>query len=79
MSSLYKRLDGGLSVFVDTDQLKTGSQWQQSIYESVEKSAVIVAFLSDDYFNSAVCLEELHLALASVASKSKFTSCFRAF
>ena len=73
MQSLHKSLEGELTVFVDSAELRTGFQWQQAIYESLENSTLIFALLSEDYFNSAICREEFHLALAAVTNAGYLT------
>ena len=68
MTLLRNNLSSSLVVFMDSAELRTGNQWQQAIYESLERSTLVFALLSDDYFNSAVCREEFNLAIASVLS-----------
>ncbi|GFN81164.1 collagen alpha-6(vi) chain [Plakobranchus ocellatus] len=53
-----------LNVFFDQSELKAGNLWQQALYEAVDKSSCIVAFLSDGYCKSGVCNDEFSIALA---------------
>ena len=72
MTDLRDGLASSMSVFLDSEELRTGFQWQQTIYESLERSTLVFALLSDDYFNSAVCREEFNLAIACTAKGRLF-------
>ncbi|XP_067680129.1 uncharacterized protein [Haliotis asinina] len=61
-----QKLDSTLTVFLDTSVLETGSSWQQSLYDAMDRSHCVVALLSPDYVRSDVCQEEYNIALARV-------------
>ena len=46
-----------------------GALWQQTLYHAVDASRCVVALLSDDYLQSAMCTEEFNLALAKHMEK----------
>ncbi|XP_046575600.1 uncharacterized protein LOC124283651 isoform X2 [Haliotis rubra] len=56
--------DSTLSVFFDRSELKTGSLWQQTLYDAIDGARYVVALLSMSYMTSDVCQEEYNIALA---------------
>ncbi|XP_046575598.1 uncharacterized protein LOC124283650 [Haliotis rubra] len=56
--------DSTLSVFFDRSELKTGSLWQQTLYDAMDNARCVVALLSMSYMTSDVCQEEYNIALA---------------
>lgn len=52
----------GIRVFVDTVSLQVGRQWQKALYDSLDKSHVILALLSPAFFTSKFCQDELAIA-----------------
>ncbi|WP_372365702.1 TIR domain-containing protein [Candidatus Uabimicrobium sp. HlEnr_7] len=61
--SFLKKLDDGLSIFIDKRELNVGCAWQQQIYDALDSCRKIIAIYSDDYLNSKVCKEEFNIAL----------------
>ncbi|XP_046575713.1 uncharacterized protein LOC124283733 [Haliotis rubra] len=61
-----QELDPTLTVFLDTSELETGSSWQQSLYDAMDRSHCVVMLLSPDYVRSDVCREEYNIGLARV-------------
>ena len=49
-------------VFVDRDTLRVGMAWQEEIFESLERSRLVVALLSPDYLRSKPCKQEFGIA-----------------
>ena len=45
-----------------------GNSWQETLYESVDKAKIVVAFLNEHYIKSTVCQEEYNIALARYMS-----------
>ena len=56
----------------------TGSMWQSSLYESLDRSECIVALLSPAYFSSVICQEEYNIALARHLAWVSIDSAFNA-
>jgi hypothetical protein len=46
-----------------------GVAWQETLYSSIDNSRCVVALISPEYQESAVCQEEINLALAKHFSK----------
>ncbi|GFS26505.1 collagen alpha-6(VI) chain [Elysia marginata] len=53
-----------LNIFFDQNELKAGNLWQQALFEAVDKTSCIVAFLSEGYCKSSVCQDEFSIGLA---------------
>ncbi|KAK3763175.1 hypothetical protein RRG08_035857 [Elysia crispata] len=53
-----------LNIFFDQNELKAGNLWQQALFEAVNKSSCILAFLSEGYCKSSVCNDEFSIGLA---------------
>ncbi|XP_070564247.1 uncharacterized protein [Ptychodera flava] len=62
-------LDSNLKIFFDTDELKTGTAWQETLYQAIDGSRCMIACVSKDYLQSQVCQEEYNLALAKHLDK----------
>ncbi|XP_070564431.1 uncharacterized protein [Ptychodera flava] len=58
-----------LRIFFDTQELKTGTAWQETLYQSIDGSRCMIACVSKDYLQSQVCQEEYNLALAKHLDK----------
>ncbi|CAH1799149.1 unnamed protein product [Owenia fusiformis] len=56
-------------IFFDRNELKTGGAWQQTLYEGIDNTSVVITLLSPDYIKSAVCQEEYNLALTKYLSE----------
>lgn len=52
-----------IRIFLDRQELRTGSAWQQHIFESLDASRKVVCLFSPDYVSSKVCTEEFNIAL----------------
>lgn len=52
-----------MRIFLDRQELRTGSSWQQHIFESLDASRKVVCLFSPDYVSSKVCTEEFNIAL----------------
>ncbi|XP_071958782.1 uncharacterized protein [Antedon mediterranea] len=64
-------LDPSLKVFFDTQELKTGTSWQQTLYHAIDGSKVLVALVTKEYLKSPVCREEFNLALDKHSQKNR--------
>ena len=64
---LGKRL-GRVSMFRDSAALLAGDRWRDEIERLVQSSPVFLAVLSDPYFDSKECMEELSLFLKRLKS-----------
>jgi TIR domain-containing protein len=53
-----------LRVFIDRQDLSAGAAWQARIFEAIDRSRALLAFLSPAYLQSAVCKEEFNIAWA---------------
>ncbi|XP_077977077.1 uncharacterized protein LOC144432686 [Glandiceps talaboti] len=62
-------LNPDLKIFFDTEELKTGNTWQETLYQAIDGSRCMLACISKDYLLSAVCQEEYNLALAKHVAK----------
>lgn len=51
-----------IRIFLDQNELDTGSAWQRKIFESLDRCEKVVALLSPDYLASDVCQEEFNIA-----------------
>ncbi|NLD69474.1 MAG: toll/interleukin-1 receptor domain-containing protein, partial [Limnobacter sp.] len=49
---------------LDRKDLAPGSAWQPQIFETLDRCRKVVAFLSPDYLQSKVCIEEFNIAWA---------------
>ncbi|XP_071476688.1 uncharacterized protein [Diadema antillarum] len=58
----FKRLNPGLKIFYDIQELKTGHEWQRTLYHSIDGTSCMIALISPKYLKSAVCMEEYSLA-----------------
>ncbi|XP_067680126.1 uncharacterized protein [Haliotis asinina] len=65
--------DSTLSVFFDRSELKTGSLWQQTLYDAIDSARCVVALLSMSYMTSDVCQEEYNIALARALATEDFS------
>jgi len=52
-----------IRIFLDRLELRTGSAWQQHIFESLDASRKVVCLFSPAYIASKVCTEEFNIAL----------------
>ena len=50
-------------IFHDRQSLQEGWSWQKQIYDSIDISQKVVAFLSPDYVTSSMCQEEFNMAM----------------
>ena len=57
-----RRLKPDVKLFIDLRDLNLGSAWQQDIYEAIDNSKRVIAFLSEPYLVSKVCKEEFNIA-----------------
>ncbi|ELT94093.1 hypothetical protein CAPTEDRAFT_227952 [Capitella teleta] len=64
-------IDKNLSIFFDNEELKSGDNWQKTLYESIDSSRCMLALLSEDYFRSDVCNEEFSIAMALHFAREK--------
>lgn len=53
-----------LKVFIDRVSMRAGSSWQQKLYKALDDSRRVIPLLSPDYVASAICQEELNIAIA---------------
>ncbi|GAB1601404.1 hypothetical protein Ahia01_000418700 [Argonauta hians] len=60
-----------LKIFYDKMELKTGSDWQESIYRALECSKCCIILIAPAYFESLMCQEEFSIALALSVSHEK--------
>lgn len=58
-----KALRPSIRIFLDRQELCTGSAWQQHIFQSLDASKKVVCLFSPDYIASKVCTEEFNIAL----------------
>jgi hypothetical protein len=55
---------GRAEVFMDTDDVRAGDDWQETIDEALETAEVYVVLMSRNFFNSSVCrVDELPVAV----------------
>ena len=66
---LLQEKDGDVRVFFDYAELKTGVDWQRTLYDSIDATRCFVALVTQDYQASDVCNEEFNLALARCIAK----------
>lgn len=59
LSGLY---GGGLNLWFD-DGIIAGSEWPEYLAEHIEKSAIVIAFISANSASSEYCKREIHFAL----------------
>ncbi len=52
-----------LRIFMDRMELRSGSAWQQHIFESIDHSRKFLCAFSPDYLASKICKEEYNIAL----------------
>ncbi|XP_071958716.1 uncharacterized protein [Antedon mediterranea] len=71
LREILTKLDQNLKVFFDTQELKTGTTWQQTLYHAIDGSTMLVAMVTKDYLKSPVCREEFNLALAKHSQKNR--------
>ncbi|XP_063961430.1 uncharacterized protein LOC129269133 isoform X1 [Lytechinus pictus] len=57
-----QKLNPKLKIFYDIQELKTGHEWQRTLYHSIDGSSCMIALISPKYLKSAVCMEEYSLA-----------------
>lgn len=57
------RINPDVRVFMDRQNLKAGSAWQQELYETIDRCAQIITVYSPTYLASKVCREEYNIAL----------------
>jgi hypothetical protein len=70
LSHLLKR-SPALRIFRDTYNFNPGSMWCQEIFDAIEQSRRVVAFLSPRYLKSPMCKQEWNMAfLRQLTSKS---------
>jgi len=60
---MMKKSQPTLRLFVDRLELRTGSAWQQHIFEALDECRKVIALLSPSYIASKVCKEEFNIAL----------------
>lgn len=53
----------GYSVFLDNVAIKGGDVWRREIQDKLSETTHFVAFLCDEYWQSAECRKELHFTL----------------
>eukprot|EP00795_Rhopilema_esculentum_P000775 gene776-10504_t len=63
-------------IFIDVSDLKTGVVWQTKLYNSIERSKVVVCLISPSYVTSKVCQEEYNLAMALHCDPAYSTTLF---
>jgi hypothetical protein len=61
--NLLKATMPSLRLFVDRLELKTGSAWQQHIFEALDDCHKIIPLLSPSYVASTLCKEEFNIAI----------------
>jgi len=59
-----KRQRPELKIFIDRVSMRVGSSWQQKLYKALDDSRRVIALLSPDYIASAICQEELNIAIS---------------
>lgn len=59
------------NIFYDKLELKTGSNWQQSIYDALEVTTCCIILVSPAYFESAMCQEEFNIVVAKCISEEE--------
>lgn len=52
-----------LEIFLDRQDLNTGSVWQQALYDALDDCEKVLAFYSPTYLTSKVCKEEFNIAV----------------
>jgi hypothetical protein len=57
-----REIQPDVRAFVDRDLLEIGMAWQEEIFESLERSRLVVALLSPDYLLSKPCKQEFGIA-----------------
>ena len=62
--SLLQAKNASIKIFFDYDELKSGVDWQRTLYDSIDGCRCFIALVSDNYQVSDVCNEEFNLALA---------------
>ncbi|XP_030847274.1 uncharacterized protein LOC100892549 isoform X1 [Strongylocentrotus purpuratus] len=60
--SQLQKLNPELKIFYDIQELKTGHEWQRTLYHSIDGTSCMIALISPNYLKSAVCMEEYSLA-----------------
>jgi hypothetical protein len=58
-----KRQRPDVRIFLDHQNIDTGSGWQQAIFDALDDCHTVVAFYSPPYLQSKVCKEEFNIAL----------------
>jgi len=53
-----------LKIFIDRVSMRVGSSWQQKLYKALDDSRRVIVLLSPDYIASAICQEELNIAIS---------------
>ena len=61
LQSRINKLDSSIDIYRDTNKLVEGSAWQQSIFNAIDASRLVLPVYSPSYLASKVCLEELHI------------------
>ncbi|HMX41917.1 MAG TPA: toll/interleukin-1 receptor domain-containing protein, partial [Saprospiraceae bacterium] len=52
-----------LEIFLDRQDLNTGSVWQQALYDALDNCAKVLSFYTPTYLSSKVCKEEFNIAV----------------
>ena len=60
--SHLRNTNPALRLFRDTQDFKPGTMWCQELFDAIEHSRKVVAFLSKPYLNSRMCREEWNIA-----------------
>ncbi|XP_022091442.1 uncharacterized protein LOC110979711 [Acanthaster planci] len=63
-----QRMNPGLRIFFDIQELKAGTTWQKMLYHAIDGCRSFMALVSNSYMKSAMCIEEFNLALAKHCS-----------
>ena len=63
LAGALRDYDRHARIFVDELVLNPGESWQQTIYDTLDASARIIALISPDYLQSKVCKEEFNIAV----------------
>jgi hypothetical protein len=58
-----EKMQRGIRVFLDRNELSTGAAWQQGIFEAIDNSSKVLCVFSPQYLESKVCKEEYNIAL----------------
>lgn len=61
LQARINKLDSSIGVYRDTSNLVEGSAWQQSIFNAIDASRLVLPIYSPGYLASKVCLAELHI------------------